>query len=236
MHRWDYIKEEMESIVSICREHNVISKVIFENCYLEKDEIKQVALIAKEVKPDFIKTSTGFGTGGATLEDVQLMVETVDGQVKVKAAGGIRDWKTCKAMIEAGAQRIGTSSSLKILEEFEAEVKYETDIASEEPMTLEESVALELENDEFIPTDVEESVNSNLQVDDSQTSHTQESRAEFATRMCRMVEAELKNKTFVEVTAEARAYISDREYAEYEPDYEEKDDEDVSDKSKENET
>ena len=107
---------------------------------------------------------------------------------------------------------------------------------SEEPMTLEESVALELENDEFIPTDVEESVNSNLQVDDSQTSHTQESRAEFATRMCRMVEAELKNKTFDEVTAEARAYISDREYAEYEPDYEEKDDEDVSDKSKENET
>lgn len=70
MHHWDYIKEEMESIVSICREHNVISKVIFENCYLEKDEIKQVALIAKEVKPDFIKTSTGFGTGGATLEDV----------------------------------------------------------------------------------------------------------------------------------------------------------------------
>lgn len=123
MHHWDYIKEEMESIVSICREHNVISKVIFENCYLEKDEIKQVALIAKEVKPDFIKTSTGFGTGGATLEDVKLMVETVEGQVKVKAAGGIRDWKTCKAMIDAGAQRIGTSSSLKILEEFEAEEK-----------------------------------------------------------------------------------------------------------------
>lgn len=88
-----------------------------------KDEIKQVALIAKEVKPDFIKTSTGFGTGGATLEDVKLMVETVEGQVKVKAAGGIRDWKTCKAMIDAGAQRIGTSSSLKILEEFEAEAK-----------------------------------------------------------------------------------------------------------------
>ena len=103
-------------------------------------------------------------------------------------------------------------------------------------MTLEESVALELKNDEFIPTDVEESVNSNLQVDDSQTSHTQESQTEFATRMCRMMEAELKNKTYDEVVAEARAYISDREYAEYEPDYEEKDDEDVSDKSKENET
>ena len=118
---WDYIKEEMEEIVKICRENNVISKVIFENCYLTKEEIRQVALIAKEVKPDFIKTSTGFGTGGATVEDVKIMAETVDGQVKVIAAGGIRDWQTCKAMIEAGASRIGTSSSLKILEEFEKE-------------------------------------------------------------------------------------------------------------------
>ena len=121
MGNWDYIKEEMEEIVKICRENNVISKVIFENCYLTKEEIRQVALIAKEVKPDFIKTSTGFGTGGATVEDVNIMAETVDGQVKVKAAGGIRDWQTCKAMIEAGASRIGTSSSLKILEEFEKE-------------------------------------------------------------------------------------------------------------------
>lgn len=121
MGNWDYIKEEMEEIVKICKENNVISKVIFENCYLTKEEIRQVALIAKEVKPDFIKTSTGFGTGGATVEDVKIMAETVDGQVKVKAAGGIRDWQTCKAMIEAGASRIGTSSSLKILEEFEKE-------------------------------------------------------------------------------------------------------------------
>lgn len=121
MGNWDYIKEEMEEIVKICRENNVISKVIFENCYLTKEEIRQVALIAKEIKPDFIKTSTGFGTGGATVEDVKIMAETVDGQVKVKAAGGIRDWQTCKAMIEAGASRIGTSSSLKILEEFEKE-------------------------------------------------------------------------------------------------------------------
>ncbi len=116
--RYDYIKEEMEAIVSVCREANVLSKVIFENCYLTKDEIKQVALIAKEVKPDFIKTSTGFGTGGATFEDVALMVETVDGACKVKAAGGIRDWETCKKMIELGAERIGTSSSKAILEGF----------------------------------------------------------------------------------------------------------------------
>lgn len=119
MHDWDYLKDEMEQIVAICKENNVISKVIFENCYLDKDEIKQLALIAKDVKPDFIKTSTGFGTGGATLEDVKLMLDTVDGEVNVKAAGGIRDYQMAKALIDLGVKRIGTSSSLKILAEFE---------------------------------------------------------------------------------------------------------------------
>lgn len=119
MGHYDYIEKEMQSIVSVCKEHNVLSKVIFENCYLEKDEIRMVAEIAKKIRPDYIKTSTGFGTGGATIEDVRLMKEVVGNDVQVKAAGGIRDWKTCKAMIEAGATRIGTSSSLKILEEFE---------------------------------------------------------------------------------------------------------------------
>lgn len=119
MHDWDYIEKEMKSIVQICHQNNRICKVIFENCYLTKDEIKHIAFIAKQVKPDYIKTSTGFGTSGATVEDIRLMKETVGNEVKVKAAGGIRDWKTCRAMIEAGASRIGTSSSLKILEEFE---------------------------------------------------------------------------------------------------------------------
>ncbi|MCR0264697.1 deoxyribose-phosphate aldolase [[Clostridium] innocuum] len=121
MGHWEYIEEEMRQITEICRAHQVISKVIFENCYLEKEEIKRLAEIAKSVKPDFIKTSTGFGTGGATLEDVRLMKETVGDDVKVKAAGGVRDWETCKAMIEAGAERIGTSSSIHILEGFRAE-------------------------------------------------------------------------------------------------------------------
>lgn len=121
MGHWDYIEEEMRQITEICRVHKVISKVIFENCYLEKDEIRKLAEIAKKVKPDYIKTSTGFGTGGATLEDVRLMKETVGDDVKVKAAGGVRDWETCKAMIEAGAERIGTSSSIAILEGFRNE-------------------------------------------------------------------------------------------------------------------
>ena len=118
---WDYIETEMRQIVEICREHNVIAKVIFENCYLEKEEIIRLAQIARAVKPDFIKTSTGFGSGGAKAEDVRLMKETVGDAVKVKAAGGIRSWETCRAMIEAGAERIGTSSSFIILEGFEKE-------------------------------------------------------------------------------------------------------------------
>ena len=74
-----------------------------------------------KVKPDFIKTSTGFGTSGADAEDVRLMKETVGDAVKVKAAGGIRDWETCRSMLMAGAERIGTSSSIKICDEFEKE-------------------------------------------------------------------------------------------------------------------
>ncbi len=117
----DYIRREMEAVVKVCRENHVLSKVIFENCYLTKEEIVRAAKIAGEVKPDFIKTSTGFGTSGADAEDVRLMKQTVGDAVKVKAAGGIRDWETCKKMLEAGAERIGTSSSIKICEEFRRE-------------------------------------------------------------------------------------------------------------------
>ncbi len=115
---YDYIKKEMEEIVKICREAGKTSKVIFENCYLTDDEKRKVAEIVKEVKPDFIKTSTGFGTGGATVEDVKLMKSVVGDEVKVKAAGGIRDLKTALAMIEAGAERLGTSAGVAIVEEY----------------------------------------------------------------------------------------------------------------------
>ena len=115
---YDYIKKEMEEIVKICREAGKTSKVIFENCYLTDDEKRKVAEIAKEVKPDFIKTSTGFGTGGAAVEDVKLMKSVVGDEVKVKAAGGIRDLKTALAMIEAGAERLGTSAGVAIVEEY----------------------------------------------------------------------------------------------------------------------
>ena len=115
---YDYIREEMRQIVAECRKANVISKVIFENCYLTQEEKEILCKIAQQEKPDFIKTSTGFGTGGATLEDVKLMKSIVGDAVKVKAAGGVRDLETCLAMVEAGVERIGTSAAVKITEEF----------------------------------------------------------------------------------------------------------------------
>ena len=120
MGNWQYIRSEMEAMVAACRKGGALCKVIFEICYLTMDEIRAIAKIARDVRPDFIKTSTGFGTSGATVEAVKLMKDTVGDAVKVKAAGGIRDWETCAAMIDAGAERIGTSSSLKILAEFDA--------------------------------------------------------------------------------------------------------------------
>lgn len=101
----------MRSITDICQKRHIISKVIFENCYLERDEIRTMAKIAADVKPNFIKTSTGFGPSGAKVEDVRLMKAIVGDSVKVKAAGGIRDADAFLAMIQAGAERIGTSSN-----------------------------------------------------------------------------------------------------------------------------
>ena len=118
-HDFDYIEDELRQITKLCHDNKVICKVIFENCYLEKEEIIKLSEIALKVKPDFIKTSTGFGTSGAKVEDVALMKSIVKDEVMVKAAGGIRDLETCMAMIKAGASRIGTSSSLKILEELD---------------------------------------------------------------------------------------------------------------------
>ena len=109
-----YIEDEMEQIVKLCRDNNVLIKVIFENCYLEKDEIVKVAEIAKKVKPDFIKTSTGFSTAGATFEDIMLFKAHVDSHVKIKAAGGISSFDDAKKFIELGADRLGTSRLVKI--------------------------------------------------------------------------------------------------------------------------
>lgn len=118
-----YIEEEMQQIVTVCKEHGVTSKVIFENCYLTDAEKIRLCNIALKVKPDYIKTSTGFGTGGATIEDVKLMKSIVKEEIKVKAAGGIRDLDTALAFIEAGASRLGTSAGVRIIEEYTQRIK-----------------------------------------------------------------------------------------------------------------
>lgn len=120
-HDHAYIEEEMTQMVRVAREAGICAKVIFETCYLTEEEIIEAAKIASRVKPDFVKTSTGFGTAGAKTEHVRLMKQYAGKDVQVKAAGGIRSWADAKAMIEAGATRLGTSSGVKIIEEMKAE-------------------------------------------------------------------------------------------------------------------
>lgn len=118
-HDYAYIEEEMRQMVAVARKAGICAKVIFETCYLTEEEIVAVAQIASRVKPDFVKTSTGFGTAGAKPEHVRLMKLHAGPDVQVKAAGGIRSWEDAKAMIEAGATRLGTSSGIQIVREME---------------------------------------------------------------------------------------------------------------------
>jgi deoxyribose-phosphate aldolase len=109
----DYVRTDIAEVVksTVGVEH----KVILETCYLTHQEKRTACHLIVEAGADYVKTSTGFGAAGATVEDVRLLKEVVTGRAKVKASGGIRDWKTTLAMLEAGADRIGTSAGLKIL-------------------------------------------------------------------------------------------------------------------------
>lgn len=107
------VLRDIEAVVQAAE--GAVVKVILENCLLEKEEIVCACKLCMEAKADFVKTSTGFSTGGAVLEDVRLMKETVAGKCKVKAAGGIRSKADMDAMIEAGADRIGTSAGISLL-------------------------------------------------------------------------------------------------------------------------
>ena len=116
-HDYAYIEEEMAALTAVARKTGTAVKVIFETCYLANEEIAEAAKIASRVKPDFIKTSTGFGTGGATAAHVELMHANCGPDVCVKASGGIRSWAEAKAMLDAGASRLGVSAGMKIISE-----------------------------------------------------------------------------------------------------------------------
>ncbi|WP_126429135.1 deoxyribose-phosphate aldolase [Brevibacillus marinus] len=115
--RYELVKQEMEQFVQFRANSSkpVLIKVILETCYLTDEQIVKVCKLAKEAGIDFVKTSTGFGSGGATKEHVRIMRETVGSKVGVKASGGIRTYEDCVAMVEAGANRIGASASVAIV-------------------------------------------------------------------------------------------------------------------------
>ncbi|MBA4699993.1 deoxyribose-phosphate aldolase [Faecalicatena contorta] len=111
---WDYVKQDIASVVEAAGDRAIV-KVILETCLLTDDEKEYACRICKEAGADFVKTSTGFSTDGATIEDVALLRKTVGPVMGVKASGGIRTLETAQAMVRAGADRLGTSSGIVIV-------------------------------------------------------------------------------------------------------------------------
>ncbi len=116
-HEYNLVQGDIKEVVTKAHSKKAIVKVIIETCLLSEDEIKKVCTLAVEAGADFVKTSTGFSTGGAKVSDIKLMKSVVQDKAKIKASGGIRDYVSAKAMIEAGADRIGASASINIVEE-----------------------------------------------------------------------------------------------------------------------
>ncbi len=109
---YDLVRDDIKAVVDAA--NGTLVKVILETCYLNEEQIVKACLASEEAGADFVKTSTGFGTGGATIEDVTLMAKTVPA-LQVKASGGVRTPEDFENMIKAGATRIGTSSGSKLI-------------------------------------------------------------------------------------------------------------------------
>lgn len=120
-HDYAYIEQEVQAVKDACGQHTL--KVILETCYLTKDEIKDASIACYKAGADFVKTSTGFGTGGALVEDVTIMKKVYHDR-EVKASGGVRNMDDVTAMVNAGATRIGTSSGVKLVQGKEANTDY----------------------------------------------------------------------------------------------------------------
>lgn len=110
-----YVLNDIKQVVNICHSKNVLCKVIIETSLLTDDLKVKACELVKQAGADYVKTSTGFNGGGATLEDIALMKNTVGDQVKIKASGGIKTYEQAVAFIEAGCSRLGTSSTEEIL-------------------------------------------------------------------------------------------------------------------------
>ncbi|WP_372339085.1 deoxyribose-phosphate aldolase [Cohnella sp. WQ 127256] len=110
----DAVKRDIEEVVKACKGKAAV-KVIIETCYLTDEEKRQASLLCKEAGADFVKTSTGFGTGGATVEDIALIRHVVGPDMGIKASGGVRDADIAEKLIRAGATRLGASASIAIV-------------------------------------------------------------------------------------------------------------------------
>lgn len=111
---YDLVRDDVKAVVEAA--NGTLVKVILETCLLTEDEIKKACELCVEAKADYVKTSTGFSTRGATIEDVQIMKAAVQGKAKVKAAGGVRTHEDMVKIVEAGADRIGTSAGCSLVE------------------------------------------------------------------------------------------------------------------------
>ncbi len=114
--KWDYVTADIRAVVEVAHSAGRKVKVIFENCYLNDDQKKRLCEICTKLKADWVKTSTGYGTGGATIADLQLMLDSVGPGIQVKAAGGVRDLETFVQVKAMGVTRIGSSRTSEILE------------------------------------------------------------------------------------------------------------------------
>ncbi|WP_313891799.1 deoxyribose-phosphate aldolase [Psychrobacillus sp.] len=112
---YDFVQKDIEAVVEAAKGKAIV-KVIFETCLLTNEEIVKASELSKAAGADFVKTSTGFSTDGATIEAVKLMRETVGAELGVKASGGVRSLEDLQAMVEAGANRIGASSGVEIMQ------------------------------------------------------------------------------------------------------------------------
>jgi len=111
---YEYVENDIKAVKAVC-EGKALLKVIIETCLLTDEEKIKACELSKKAKADYVKTSTGFSTGGATVHDVKLMRETVGPEMGVKASGAVRDIEKAKQVIEAGATRIGASASVAIV-------------------------------------------------------------------------------------------------------------------------
>jgi deoxyribose-phosphate aldolase len=121
---YNYVVEDIKAVVGVAHKNNVLVKVIQESGYLTLDQIAKACKLSYEAGADFVKTSTGFGPGGAKPEYIKVMLQTVGDKMKVKPSGGIRDWETAVAYLKQGAHRLGIGSTEAVLSGHKSEENY----------------------------------------------------------------------------------------------------------------